>query len=86
MATLRTDYQNDILDPSMSGKRQYVLTENANGTYSLTDATVYTQQGSNFAAADMNNTNAEINSILRIVVSDTAPSDTSVLWVKPETE
>ena len=86
MATLATNYQNDILASSMNGKRRYEVTENPDGTISLTDVTEYTQRGSNYAAADLNATNAEVNSILRIVVSDTAPSDTSVLWVKPETQ
>ena len=85
MAVLKTDYKNDIMTSEMSGKRRYRTTENGDGTVSFTDETIYSQVGDTIGAGDINATNQEINSILRIVVSDTAPSDTSVLWVKPET-
>ena len=47
-------YQDDILDPSMGGMRQYTQLANGNGTVSFRDDTVYTQVGSNFGAADIN--------------------------------
>ena len=47
-------YQDDILDSSMDGLRQYTEIVNGNGTKSFRDDTVYTQRGSNFGAADIN--------------------------------
>lgn len=47
-------YQDDILDSSMGGLRQYTEIVNGNGTKSFRDDTVYTQRGSNFGAADIN--------------------------------
>ena len=47
-------YQDDILDSSMGGLRQYTEIVNGNGTKSFRDDTVYTQVGSNFGAADIN--------------------------------
>lgn len=47
-------YQDDILDSSMGGLRQYTEIANGNGTKSFRDDTVYTQRGSNFGAADIN--------------------------------
>lgn len=47
-------YQDDILDPSMGGLRQYTEIVNGNGTKSFRDDTVYTQVGSDFGAADIN--------------------------------
>ena len=86
MAALPVNYQNDILNEAMSGKRRYEMTTNLDGTVSFTDVTDYDQVGSNIGAGDLNATNAEVNSRIRIVVSDTAPEDTTVLWVKPEAD
>ena len=47
-------YQDDILDSSMDGLRQYTEIANGNGTKSFRDDTVYTQVGSHFGAADIN--------------------------------
>lgn len=47
-------YQDDILDPSMDGLRQYTEIVNGNGTKSFRDDTVYTQVGTDFGAADIN--------------------------------
>ena len=38
-ATLPTNYQDDVLASSMSGKRRYRKIENADGTISLEDVT-----------------------------------------------
>ena len=82
---LSVSYKNDILDSSMGGKRRYRMTTNTDGTVSFDDTTTYTQVGSTIGAADLNATNAEVNGLVKIVVSDTQPTDTSVLWIKPET-
>ena len=61
MATLRTDYVNDILAAAMDGKRQYRMIQNANGTVSFEDVTVYDQNGDTFSAGDVNGIDAQIN-------------------------
>lgn len=59
--TLPVDFQDDILESSMGGKRRYNLINNPDGTVSLEDVTDYTQVGSNFGAAQMNATNQAVN-------------------------
>lgn len=51
---LPTNFKDDVLADSMGGKRRYILTENADGTFSLEDATTYTQVGDVFGAARLN--------------------------------
>lgn len=60
-ATLPTNYLDDIMSSSMEGKRRYNLIHNSDGTVSLEDVTDYTQIGSNFGAAQMNQTNTAVN-------------------------
>lgn len=60
-ATLPTNYKDDIMASSMAGKRRYNLIQNSDGTVSLEDVTDYTQVGSNFGAAQMNQTNTAVN-------------------------
>ena len=60
-ATLPTNYKDDVLASSMSGKRRYRKIENADGTISLEDVTDYTQVGSSFGASNINATNTAIN-------------------------
>ena len=60
-ATLPTNYQDDVLKPTMGGKRRYTFTDNSDGTKCLEDATQYDKVGSNFGAADINKTNAAVN-------------------------
>lgn len=60
MATLPTNYVDDQLAESMGGKRHYNMTTDAHGIY-LTDVTEYTQRGSTFAAAQINETNTQVN-------------------------
>ena len=60
-ATLPTNYKDDVLASSMSGKRRYRKIENADGTISLEDVTDYTQIGSSFGASNINATNTAIN-------------------------
>ena len=59
--TLPTNFKDDILGASMGGKRRYNLIQNSNGTVSLEDVTSYTQVGSDFGAAQMNQTNKAVN-------------------------
>lgn len=59
--TLPVNFKDDILDASMNGKRRYQLISNSDGTYSLEDVTEYTQEGSNFGAAQINATNTAVN-------------------------
>lgn len=56
---LKTDYKDAMYD----GQRRYRLIPNEDGTYSLPDATAYTQQGDKFGANDINTTNKAINRI-----------------------
>lgn len=58
---LPTNYMDDIMASSMDGKRRYNLIQNSDGTVSLEDVTNYTQVGSNFGAAQMNQTNTAVN-------------------------
>lgn len=60
---LKTDYKNDVLDTSKNTKRKYQMTENSDGTVSLDDVTVYSQEGSLLGANDINATNEAVNSI-----------------------
>ena len=59
--TLPVNFKDDILAPSMGGKRRYILTDNGDGTYSLDDATDYTQTGSDFGFGQINATNQAVN-------------------------
>lgn len=59
--TLPTNFIDDILAPSMGGKRKYHLIDNGDGTYSLEDVTEYTQTGSDFGAGQINATNKAVN-------------------------
>lgn len=55
MTALPANYQDDILNASMAGKRRYKQTTNTDGTISLDDATTYDQVGTDFGAGDVNN-------------------------------
>lgn len=60
---LKTDYKNDVLDTSVNDNRKYEMTNNSDGTISLTDVTVYSQEGSLLGANDINDTNTEVNKL-----------------------
>ena len=60
---LKQNYKDDILDVSVNTKRKYRMTENQDGTVSLDDETVYTQEGDSFGATDMNATNGKVNAL-----------------------
>ena len=57
MITLKTDYKDAVLDIMQNTLRKFSQTDNDDGTISLTDETVYSQNGDAFAAIDINNTN-----------------------------
>ena len=61
MATLRTNYRNDILDTSANLRRKYLVTENEDGSVSIEDVTEYTQNGDVISAQDINAINSQIN-------------------------
>lgn len=59
--TLPTNFKDDILAPSMGGKRKYRIIDNGDDTYSFEDVTDYTQTGSGFGAGQINATNQAVN-------------------------
>lgn len=59
--TLPTNFIDDILAPSMGGKRKFTITDNGDGTYEIEDVTDYTQTGSDFGAGQINATNQAVN-------------------------
>lgn len=66
---LPVNFKDDILAAS-NPKRKYQQTFNSDGSVSLEDVTVYTQQGSNFGASQVNQTNGAINNIYNERVID----------------
>lgn len=59
--TLPTNFKDDVLNTSMGGKRKWNITQNSDGTYSITDVTDYSQVGSEFGAGELNATNQAVN-------------------------
>ena len=57
--SLKENYKNDIYQ----GNRKYQTVQNEDGTISLRDVTVYTQEGDIFSADDFNATNRAVNAI-----------------------
>lgn len=57
--SLKTDYKDAMYD----GQRRYQLVKNEDGTYSILDATTYTQAGDKFGANDVNAINTEVNKL-----------------------
>lgn len=60
---LKTDYQDQILNTSVNTARQYEVVNNDNNTISLTDVSVYSQEGDDFTAAIINTTNDMVNQL-----------------------
>ncbi len=67
MADLRTDYQDDVLDASENTARVYDLVDSDGNVVlagvHLEDKTVYTTEGDDYGAADINTQNTKINQI-----------------------
>ena len=61
MATLPTNFKDDILDTSVNARRRYRMYENTDGTIELEDVTEYSQVGDAFGAGQINSTNTEVN-------------------------
>lgn len=59
---LRTDFKDDILDPS-NYKRKYKQVVNNDGTFSFQDETTYQQVGSDYGAKEVNEERAAINNV-----------------------
>lgn len=59
---LRTDFKDDILDPS-NYKRKYKQVVNNDGTFSFQDETTYQQVGSDYGAKEVNEERKAINNI-----------------------
>lgn len=59
---LPVNFKDDILAAS-NPKRKYQQTSNSDGSVSLEDVTSYSQQGSDFGASQINQTNKAINNI-----------------------
>ena len=57
--SLKTDYK----DYTYSGSQKFKITDNGDGTSSITDSTTYSQVGDTFGASDLNATNTVVNSI-----------------------
>lgn len=61
---LPTNFQDDVIDTSVSDKRRYNMITNSDGTTSLEDVTTYTQIGSDFGAEQVNQTNGTVNDLI----------------------
>lgn len=58
---LPVNFQDDVLNASMNGKRRYMLLQQDDGSYILNDVTNYDTEGSTFGAAQINATNKAVN-------------------------
>lgn len=58
---LPVNFQDDVLNASMNGKRRYMLLQQDDGSYILNDVTSYDTEGSTFGAAQINATNQAVN-------------------------
>lgn len=67
MADLKTDYKDDVLDTSVNEKRKWIITENGDGTVTITDATTYSQMGDVFGSADLNAITLAVNECFQSV-------------------
>lgn len=61
MATLPTNFKDDIIDTSVNTRRRYRVYENTDGTIELEDVTEYSQVGDVYGAGQINATNTEVN-------------------------
>ena len=66
---LQENFIDDILSPSNTA-RKYRLINNADGTISLEDVTVYSQIGSSYGSKELNESNAAINALYDEILSD----------------
>lgn len=59
---LKIDYKDAMYD----GARRYRIIQNADGTVGISDETNYTQEGTQFGANDINDTNTAVNHLNHI--------------------
>jgi len=69
---LKTNYVDDVLDSSMSGKYRYTSVENSDGTVSFTDSTTYSQKGDEFGAKEVNAICEAVNTNTANIATNTA--------------
>lgn len=74
MSSLKTDYQNSILDTTKNTKQKFKMIQNDDGTVSFEDVTDYSQVGDDFGAGDINTTNKAVN---ELTAAEIAYDDTS---------
>lgn len=60
--SLKTDY----VDAVYTGNKKYTITDNGDGTSDITDSTAYEQEGTQFGAKDINETNAAVNRLKHV--------------------
>lgn len=61
---LKTDFQDDIIDTSVSDKRRFNIINNSDGTISLEDVTTYKKIGSQYGGQEINKANETINKLI----------------------
>ena len=61
---LPVNFQDDIIDTSVTDKRRYNFIENSDGTKSLEDVTTYLQIGTDYGAKEINAQNKAINDLI----------------------
>ena len=61
---LPVNFQDDIIDTSVTDKRRYNFIENSDGTKSLEDVTTYLQIGTDYGAKEINVQNQAINDLI----------------------
>lgn len=71
---LKNNYKDDVLDVSKNTARKYKLQNNADGTVTLIDETVYLQRGDSFGAND-------VNKIVESIQGETIVNVPAVTWV-----
>ena len=75
--SLPTNFTDAVLNTAQNTRRKYRMTQNQDGTVSFEDVTVYSTQGSNFGASQINATNGKVNELeskLEMTVSGTLNS------------
>ena len=75
MATLPTNFQDDVLDVTQNENRKYNMIQNQDGTVSFEDVTEYVQQGSQFGAQNVNAQNTEINALNSNLTTNNGTND-----------
>ncbi|MCM1235995.1 MAG: hypothetical protein NC489_38380 [Ruminococcus flavefaciens] len=81
---LKTNFKDDILDTSISDKREYNLITNSNGTTSLDDVSVYKQVGDVYGAEQINEEHRAINELINMTsnIDNTPDANKSVSYTE----